>query len=93
MTSNQTKWSKEEIRAARHAPLDEILREEGLHLHASAAGNFKVDEYPDIIIKECYWRCRRTEEGGNTLDLLVKVLGMSFAEAMGAIERIKRLNR
>ena len=86
----KTKWTKEEIRAARHVKLDEILRQEGLHLHACAAGNFWVEEYPDLIIKECYWRCTRTEEGGNTIDLLVKVLGMSFAQAMRAIERIMR---
>jgi hypothetical protein len=85
MKTHKYKWSRDQIRAARHALLPQILEREGLALRPTGAGNFKLPEHPEMIIKDCYWRSSRSEESGNTIDFLVKVRGMSFDQAMATI--------
>src|SRR6056297_504784 len=71
MKTHKYKWSRDQIRAARHALLPEILEREGLALRPSGGGNFKLPEHPEMIIKDCYWRSSCSEESGNTIDFLV----------------------
>ena len=80
-----SRWSSEQIRAARRTPLPPLLRARGLHLRETGAENYHIREHPDIIVKDCFWRDPHTQRAGNTIDFFVVVLGMSFTQAMKAI--------
>jgi len=83
---NQTPaWSREQIRAARLAPLVPLLQKRGLELVARAAGNFVLPAYPGLIIKDGYWRWPERNLAGNAIDFHVQVLGRSFHNAMRQI--------
>ena len=79
------RWTREQIRSARQIPLAPLLRKEGLELIELAAGNFQLRAYPGLVIKDSYWRWPQRELSGNTIDFLVKVLGLSFNDAMRKI--------
>ncbi len=85
MHQARRKWTREQIRAARKTPLTEVLQCQGCLLRHTGAGNFVANEYPGVIVKDCYWREPEQERSGNTIDFLVKVLGLSFAQAMEEI--------
>jgi hypothetical protein len=87
MRTSKYKWLRDDIRAARHALLPEILQREGLSLRPTGAGNYKLTEHPEVIIKDCYWRSSKSDESGNTIDFLVKMRGMSFDQAMATITK------
>jgi hypothetical protein len=77
-----TRWSREQIRAARIAPLVPLLQQRGLELIAREAGNFILPAYPGLIVKDCYWRWPKRNLAGNAIDFHVQVLGLSFHDAM-----------
>jgi hypothetical protein len=83
--SPQPRWSREQIRAARHAPLVPLLQKRGLQLIEQAAGNFILPAFPGLIIKDSYWRWPEREKAGNAIDFFVQVLGLSFHDAMRQI--------
>jgi hypothetical protein len=68
--------------------LGEVLKRRGCTLRHTGAENFAANEYPGVIVKECYWREPERERSGNTIDFLVKVLGLSFAQAMEEIMHV-----
>ena len=86
------RWSREQIRAARLAPLVPLLQKRGLQLIARETGNFILPAYPGLILKDSYWRWPATPQpsgggpqrnlAGNTIDFFVQVLGLSFHDAM-----------
>ncbi len=78
-------WTREQIRAARSAPLAPLLEKRGLRLVETGGGNFLVTAYPGLIAKESYWRWPERNLSGNTIDFLVQVLGLSFHDAMTEI--------
>ena len=82
-----TRWSKQQIRHARSVPLAPLLRKRGLNLLPLNAGNFAVEQHPGILVKESYWRWPDRELAGNTIDFFIRVLGMSFHQAMQEITR------
>ena len=55
-SSAQPRWSREQIRAARLAPLAPLLENRGLQLIAREGGNFILPAYPGLILKDSYWR-------------------------------------
>ena len=89
-------WAREQIRAARRAPLAPILRSLGYALRPEPEGNFRIIpgvgpiDGPDdhLVIKDNYW-CWPTRgptgDAGNTIDFLVRVHGLSFHQAMELI--------
>ena len=79
------RWTRDQIRAARLAPILPILQRRGLKLHERDAGNYAVDRYPGLIVKESYWRWPEGDLAGNAIDFGVKVLGLSFHDAMREI--------
>lgn len=81
----QTRWTREQIRAARVAPLPPLLQKQGLELLAKPAGNFELPAYPGLIVKDSYWRWPQRNLAGNAIDLFVQVLGLSFHDAMRQI--------
>ena len=84
-TRQRPRWSREQIRAARLAPLVPLLQKRGLELVAREAGNFVLPAYPGLIVKDSYWRWPERNLAGNAIDFCVQVLGLSFHDAMQVI--------
>ena len=80
-----TRWSREQIRAARLAPLVPLLQQRGFQIVACEAGNFVLPAYPGLIVKDSYWRWPERNLAGNAIDFQVQVLGLSFYDAMRQI--------
>ena len=76
------RWTREQIRAARIAPLVPLLQRRGLLLVEREAGNFELPTHPGLVLKDSYWRWPQRDLAGNTIDLFVQVFGMSFHDAM-----------
>jgi hypothetical protein len=47
--------------------------------------NLKTQLKPGLLLKDSYWRWPQRELAGNTIDFFVKVLGLSFNDAMRLI--------
>jgi len=84
-TSISTRWTREQIRTARQAPLVPLLQKRNLDLILKEAGNVELSAYPGLIVKESYWRWPQRNMAGNTIDFLVQVIGLSFNQAMREI--------
>jgi hypothetical protein len=83
--SQGPRWSREQIRAARLAPLGPLLRQRRLQLVEHEAGNFILPAFPGLIVKDSYWRWPERNLAGNAIDFCVQVLGLSFHDAMRLI--------
>jgi hypothetical protein len=83
--SPQPRWTREQIRAARHAPLLPLLQRHQLDLIELGAGNFEPTENPGLIIKDAYWNWPERELSGNTIDFAMQILGLTFHQAMTEI--------
>ena len=81
-TSAPPRWTREQIRAARLAPLVPLLEKRGLSLVETGGGNFLVSAYPGLIVKDSYWRWPERDRGGNAIDFCTQILRLSFHEAM-----------
>jgi len=89
MRQARKNWTREQIRAARKTPLNEVLERRGWTLRHTGAGNFVPAKHPGIIVKDCYWRNPDADSAGNTIDFLVDVIGCSFAQAMQEIMQVE----
>jgi hypothetical protein len=67
------------------AALAPLLQRQGRQLIELPAGNFELAAYPGLLLKDSYWRWPERNLSGNTIDLFVQVLGLSFSEAMRQI--------
>lgn len=76
------RWTREQIRAARMAPLLPLLERRGLALVETGAGNFGTSAYPGLVVKDSYWRWPERGIGGNAIDFCTQVLRLSFHDAM-----------
>jgi len=76
------RWTREQIRSARQAPLIPLLQKRRLQLIDREAGNFELPAFPGLIVKESYWRWPERNMDGNAIDFFVQVMGMSFHDAM-----------
>ncbi len=83
--SDRTRWTREQIRAARVAALAPLLQQRGLQLVEREAGNFALPAYPGLIVKDSYWRWPERGQAGNAIDFFTLVLGLSFHDAMRQI--------
>jgi hypothetical protein len=79
------RWTRQQIRAARLAPLVPLLQRRGLALVQREAGNYELPAHPGLILKDSYWRWPERDLAGNAIDFFMRVLGMSFHDAMRAI--------
>ena len=82
LSRNTNRWSREQIRAARMAPLVPLLQQRGLQLIEQPADNFELAAYKGLLLKDSYWRWPERNLAGNAIDFFVKVLGLSFNDAM-----------
>jgi len=80
-----TRWTRQQIQAARQAALIPLLQKRGLQLIEGQAGNFHLPAFPGLIVKDSYWRWPQRDLAGNAIDFLVRVLGLSFHDAMRQI--------
>jgi len=85
LSRSPSRWSREQIRAARMAPLVPLLQQRGLQLVERPADNFEVAAYKGLLLKDSYWRWPERNLAGNAIDFFVKVLGLSFNDAMRQI--------
>ena len=76
------RWTREQIRTARLAPLVPLLEKRGLSLVETGGGNFLVRTYPGLIVKDSYWRWPERDLGGNAIDFCTQILRLSFHNAM-----------
>lgn len=76
------RWTREQIRAARRAPLVPLLQKRGLQIIELPAGNFELAAYPGLLLKDSYWRWPQRDLAGNAIDFFMRVLGLSFHDAM-----------
>ena len=79
------RWTREQIRAARLAPILPLLQRRGLQFRQRDAGNYEALDYPGLIVKDSYWRWPERNLAGNAIDFHVQVLGLSFHDAMRQI--------
>jgi hypothetical protein len=84
-SSPPRRWTREQIRAARMAPLVPLLRKRGFQLLELPAGNFQLAAYQGLLVKDSYWRWPQRQLAGNTIDFFVQVLGLSFHDTMRLI--------
>ena len=85
MTHSAHRWTRQQIRSARMAPLLPLLQQRGLGLIEKEAGNFELPAFPGLLLKDSYWRWPQRELAGNTIHFFVQVLGLSFNDAMRQI--------
>ena len=85
LSRSTRRWSREQIRAARMAPLVPLLQQRGLQLIERPADNFELPAYKGLLLKDSYWRWLERNLAGNAIDFFVKVLGLSFNDAMRQI--------
>jgi hypothetical protein len=85
--SASPRWTRDQIREARMAPILPLLQRRGLRLQEREAGNHAVESHPGLIIKDSYWRWPERDLAGNAIDFCMKILGMSFNDAMREISR------
>ncbi len=78
----RARWTREQIRAARLAPLAPLLEKRGLHLAETGGGNFQLRVHPGLTVKDSYRRWPERGLQGNAIDFLIQVLGCSFHQAM-----------
>ena len=79
------RWSRQQIRAARVAPLVALLQKRGFPLRELPAGNFQLATHRGLLLKDSYWRWPERNLAGNAIDFFVQVLGLSFNDAMRQI--------
>ena len=79
------RWSREQIRAARMAPLLPLLNQCGIATLPLPAENWELADYKGLIVKDSYWRWPQHNKAGNAIDFFVQVLGLSFNDAMRRI--------
>jgi hypothetical protein len=79
------RWTREQIRAARMAPLVPLLKNAGLQMIERPAENVELPAYKGLVVKGSYWRWPQKDQAGNAIDFFVQVLGLSFHEAMRRI--------
>lgn len=82
------RWTHQQIRAARLAPLAPLLQKRGLQLLERPANNFELAGYKGLLVKECYWRWPERDLAGNAIDFFMRVLGLSFHDAMRQITEV-----
>jgi len=84
-TATTTRWTREQIRAARVAPLAPLLKKRGIQIVERPAQNVELPAFNGLIVKDSYWRWPQQNKCGNAIDFFMQVLGLSFNEAMRQI--------
>jgi hypothetical protein len=62
-----------------------LLQRRGLQLVELPAGNFALAAYPGLLVKDSYWRWPERNLAGNAIDFFMRVLDLSFHDALRQI--------
>jgi len=74
-------YTLEQIRQARQVDLLRYLEKQGYELKKEGQ-NYRVAGQGGFLVQKNHWKQFSTDQGGNTLDFLIKMEGHSFKEAM-----------
>lgn len=74
-----------DIERARKADLPAYLIKNGYSLCRVGQGNYRWPGHGGLIIKDNFWHCFSSDEKGNAIDFLVKILGMEFKKAVSEL--------
>ena len=74
--------SKYNITLARKINLPDFLVGHGYQLIDEGSGNFRVNGYQGLIVKEHYWYRHSTKEYGNAIDFIMKFEDSTFCDAI-----------
>ena len=75
-------WSKTDIRRARKIKLVMVLKKMGYRLRKLEHGNYCVEKFGSLIIKDSFWFWKENKLSGNAIDFFVIAEKMSFSQAM-----------
>lgn len=73
--------TKEKIKAARQTDLVTWLQANGYPLK-NEGRNHRLEGYGGLVIKDNMWKQFSTKNGGNAIDFLTEILGLSFQDAV-----------
>lgn len=79
------RWTREQIRAARLAPLAPLLEKRGLQIIQRQDQNLELPNFKGLLVKQSYWRWPQHDKAGNAIDFFTQVLGLTFNDAMREI--------
>ena len=74
-----------DIERARKADLPAYLIKNGYSICRVGQGNYRWPGHGGLIIKDNFWHCFSSDEKGNAIDFLVKILGMDFKKAVSEL--------
>lgn len=66
-------------------PILPLLQRSGLRFQEREEGNYAVADYPGLIVEDGYWRWPERDLAGDAIDFCVKILGLSFRDAIREI--------
>ena len=75
-------WSRTDIRCARKIKLVIVLKKMGYRLRKLEHGNYCVEKFGSLIVKDCFWFWKENKQSGNAIDFFVNAEKMSFSDAM-----------
>ena len=75
-------WSRTDIRGARKTNLVIILNNLGYRLRKLEHGNYCVEKFGSLIVKDSYWFWKENRLSGNAIDFFVIAEKKSFSETM-----------
>jgi len=62
-----------------------LLQRRGLQFIDLPVGKFTLAAFPGLLVKDSYWRWPERNLAGNAIDFFMRVLGLTFNEAMRQI--------
>jgi len=84
-------FPKDFIRNARRANLVEYLQSKGYSLKREGK-NWRLPGYGGLVVKENSFYRFSTQDGGNALDFCLRILGMSFREAVLSLNGVSTVD-
>lgn len=75
-------FDNELIEQARNADILQYLQSRGYRLIKSSPHEYRLEEHDSLVISNNRWHWFSKDEGGNTLDFIIKYEGKSFREAI-----------
>ncbi len=81
--------SKSDIAIARKVNLPDYLFGQGFSLTNEGSGNFRVQGFQGLIVKQNYWYRHSTGEYGNAIDFLMKFENLKFYDAVERLVNCK----
>lgn len=82
--------SQEIIHSARQADLVKYLRNQGYEMKHEGSGNYRLQNYRNIIIQTNHWFDHKNQVGGNSIGFLMKIEGFCFQRAVQCLAGLEK---